>query len=64
MQWVPVGAESVEMGKVSKISDDIVVDFFCGSLVSRYSEDSRSAAVFSLLRVRDGDSLMAYPSER
>ena len=52
------------MGGVSRICDDIAVDFFCGSLVSRYSEDSRSAAASSLLRVRDGDSLMAYPSER
>jgi hypothetical protein len=46
------------------VSEDISVDFFCSSLVSRYSEDSGSAAASSLLRVRDGDSLMAYPSER
>jgi hypothetical protein len=52
------------MGEVSRVSDDIAVDFFFGSLVSRYSEDSRSAAGSSLLRVRDGDSLMAYPSQR
>jgi hypothetical protein len=52
------------MGAVSRVSEEIAVDFFCGSLVSRYSEDSRSAADSSLLRVGDGDSLMAYPSER
>jgi hypothetical protein len=52
------------MGEVSRVSEDIAVDFFCGSLVSRFSEDSRSAAGSSLLRVRDGDSLMAYPNKR
>jgi len=52
------------MNEVNRVSEDIAVDFFCGSLVSRYSEDSGSAAGSSLLRVRDGESLMAYPSER
>jgi len=45
------------------VSEDIYVDFFCSFLVSRYSEDSGSPARSYLLRVRDGDSLMVYPSE-
>jgi hypothetical protein len=61
---VSVGAELLEMGEVSTVFKDIAVDFLCDSLVSRYSEDPRSVVGSSLLRVRDGYSLMAYPSER
>ena len=52
------------MGEVSRVSENISVDFFCSSLVSRCSEDSGSAAGSSPLRIRDGDSLIVYPNER